>query len=245
MGVLTTVRAVLLFWTIIAVAKEDKYIGQQVFEASRRGDLAKVKQLAGESCEGVNWQDSTKWTPLGMATEYNSTDVVIFLLGCNVEPNIKATHVGNDEDGWTPLILASYKGYIDIVKELLQHGADPSMKTSAGKTASDYARDGGYTNITKFIDDYPTIQLIEHITGNVTAELQKQLTEIITAKTHGNFLLVHVVFLAAVVIVLLITIVVGLVYVKHQLRHMQQSSQRHAVIFNNDQNKQDVHIYEN
>ncbi|CAL4152079.1 unnamed protein product [Meganyctiphanes norvegica] len=127
-------------------------------------------------------------------------------LGYQYPLKFTAVNEGVKEEGCTPLMVAASYGNIDIVKDLLQHGADPRMKTSAGNTASDDARDGGFTDLAKLIDDYPTIQLIAQITGNVTAELQKQLNEILL-----------VVSLAAVVIVMLITIVVGFLYVKCNL----------------------------
>lgn len=60
--------------------------------------------------------------------------------------------------GYTALIEAialtdGSKVYQDIVAELLKYGADKNLKDNYGKTATDYARELGYGNILKMLEN--------------------------------------------------------------------------------------------
>lgn len=46
-----------------------------------------------------------------------------------------------DERGWTALHYAAYFGHLNIVVELLDMNCDISIKTPAGKTAYDFAKE--------------------------------------------------------------------------------------------------------
>ena len=44
--------------------------------------------------------------------------------------------------------------YQDIVKLLMENGADQSIKDNSGRTAMDYAKQKGYTEISKILAQY-------------------------------------------------------------------------------------------
>ena len=50
-------------------------------------------------------------------------------------------------DGWAALHFAAYNGRLAIVKRLLQRGVDPSTRNKDGKTALDYARERGNSEV--------------------------------------------------------------------------------------------------
>ena len=50
-------------------------------------------------------------------------------------------------DGWAALHVAAYNGRLAIAKRLLQGGADPSTRNKDGKTALDYARERGNSEV--------------------------------------------------------------------------------------------------
>lgn len=46
-----------------------------------------------------------------------------------------------------PLVMAAAAGHADMVRLLLERGADLFLRDSAGKTAGDVARDGGFVDV--------------------------------------------------------------------------------------------------
>jgi ankyrin repeat protein len=52
----------------------------------------------------------------------------------------------------TPLMAAAYSGNTEVARVLLKHGADRNLKSSAGKTALDYAREKSYEDIVKLLE---------------------------------------------------------------------------------------------
>jgi ankyrin repeat protein len=50
-------------------------------------------------------------------------------------------------DGWAALHFAAYNGRLAIAKRLLQGGAEPSTRNKDGKTALDYARERGNSEV--------------------------------------------------------------------------------------------------
>ena len=48
---------------------------------------------------------------------------------------------------------AAYKGRLAIAKRLLEGGADPTLRNKAGKTAIDYARQYGYSEVVALLSE--------------------------------------------------------------------------------------------
>ena len=66
----------------------------------------------------------------------------------------------------TPLILAAKLGHSDIVKLLLKWGSKTDEKDAHGKTALEYAEDGGYMKVAEMIKEMIAKQKEEAPTAN-------------------------------------------------------------------------------
>ena len=55
--------------------------------------------------------------------------------------------VHQQNNGFTALHLAAYNGYLAIATRLLEGGADLTLRTKDGKTALDYAREYGKSEV--------------------------------------------------------------------------------------------------
>ena len=75
----------------------------------------------------------------------NRLEDVIPLLneGCDINEQLP--------NGWTPLMQAAHLGLYDMVALLLTNRADPLLTTKRRKTASDFAKGLGYTEIETLI----------------------------------------------------------------------------------------------
>ena len=125
------------FWMSIllalaAVACNERPISP-IATAARKGDAARVAELAkgGASLDepsGVN-----DWTPLMHAIHTNQARGVQALIQAGANVNRSCCR------GLTPLILAAGYGQRDIVRALLQAGANPMARGEDGRTALDVA----------------------------------------------------------------------------------------------------------
>lgn len=97
-------------------------------EAAGRGDAAAVSQYV-EKKANLDAVDSRGYTPLRLAVEAYSTEVVKILLAGGANPNAKGP------DGVTPLMAACMSGQKDVVDALLAGKADLAAKNQSGWTA--------------------------------------------------------------------------------------------------------------
>ena len=105
--------------------------GQQLWEAARDGDAAKVHTLL--STQGaqsfINYQDDkTSYTPLHIAAENGHAVVTEKILAarCNVDLQ--------DKDGYTPLHLAACHGHAAVTEKLLAARCNVDLQTKDGST---------------------------------------------------------------------------------------------------------------
>ena len=85
---------------------------------------------------GLETQDGGGWTPLMLAAQHNSAEVVSVLLkaGAKVE--------AQDETGRTPLMAAATTSELEeVLLALLAAGANAKVENKMGKRALDYAKD--------------------------------------------------------------------------------------------------------
>ena len=53
----------------------------------------------------------------------------------------------------TPLHAASHRGNLPFVKLLIEYGAETGLQTNKGQTASDLAKENGYTEVVEYLKD--------------------------------------------------------------------------------------------
>ena len=105
-----------VFISVLAIA-----IGaQEIHDAVRAGDLAKVKALVAENPKVANEKDAGGRTPLHFAGNAGNMEIVAFLITNGAD--VKAT----DPDGFTPLHWAAWAGQADAARALIAAGADPN-----------------------------------------------------------------------------------------------------------------------
>jgi len=88
---------------------------QEIFDAVRNGDIAKVKDLVEKDLQLVKVRNARQSTLLHVAADVNNGQIVSYLLEKGADPNAK----GNND--WTPLLYAKS---IEIAKLLVKNGAD-------------------------------------------------------------------------------------------------------------------------
>ncbi len=155
-----------------------------IFEAAAVGDCARLHQLIAEDAMSARAVSPDGWTPLHLAAAFasaepvtlllehgahvhqfshnpmrnqplhacialnHSLDVVRALLECGADVN--ATQHG----GYTPLLQAAAAGKKDLVLLLLESGARPDCICDQGKSAADYARERGYTELADILETH-------------------------------------------------------------------------------------------
>ncbi|ADC61905.1 ankyrin repeat domain-containing protein [Allochromatium vinosum] len=148
--------------------------GMALIESAEQGDLSAVEQLLARNRQ-PNVRDSCDWTPLMKAALNGHAAIVERLLQAGAQVDAmdsggytammlaasnnhaaiverlldKGAMVDHQEStmGWTALIWAAKQGHVASVKALLEHQADRTLKDFEGKTAADWAREGGHEEI--------------------------------------------------------------------------------------------------
>jgi hypothetical protein len=120
---------------------------RQLIEASRIGDIEKVKKLLKEGAD-VNAKNGYDATPLHLASLHGHVEIVKLLIENGADVNAKSSY------DVTPLHFAAYYGHIQVVKVLLEHGADPNIMNKDGKAAIDLAFEKGYSDIVNLILEF-------------------------------------------------------------------------------------------
>lgn len=118
-----------------------------IFEASREGDLERVKKLIDFSRENIDKKtDDFMVTPLIKSIIYGHMHVVTFLLENGADVNAE------DANKYTALIHAIQRGDISMVRVLLEKGAKIKTKDSHGWTPIMHAV-GGKVDFIEFLID--------------------------------------------------------------------------------------------
>jgi ankyrin repeat protein len=148
--------------------------GAALLEVAEQGDLNALNRLLSNQRQ-PDVRDSCNWTPLMKAALYGHTPVVARLLeaGARIDAVDKGGYTAmmlaasnnhaetldllltrgamvdhqESTEGWTALIWAAKQGHVKSVDTLLRHHADRTLKDFAGKTATDWAREGGYADV--------------------------------------------------------------------------------------------------
>ncbi len=129
-----TVALVALTWSGLA-------FGGEIHDASRDGDLEKVKALLKSNPNLVISKDNYGQTPLHYAVQYGQKTVAELLLANKADVNAKASK------GVTPLHLAAQQGNKEFVELLLANKADINAKTIIGWTPLYLAAQNGHKDV--------------------------------------------------------------------------------------------------
>ncbi|KOO33211.1 hypothetical protein Ctob_016545, partial [Chrysochromulina tobinii] len=140
-------------------------MGKAVYEAARDGKEAELTRLIGLG-GNVNWHNPDvrrrmclAWAPASSSPLYGDTALIgasyhghegcvrLLLAAEAIEVNAKSN---NDT---TALHGAAAWGHLAIAKRLLEGGADPTLRDKDGKTALDWARQYGKSEVVALLSE--------------------------------------------------------------------------------------------
>jgi ankyrin repeat protein len=105
-------------------------VADPVHDAARKGNVAKLQELAAADPSVVSSADKMGRTPLHAAAENNQLNAATFLIEHGADVNAK-----DRNGGFTALDFAlSSFHYIDMVRLLVEHGANVNTASSQGIT---------------------------------------------------------------------------------------------------------------
>jgi ankyrin repeat protein len=107
----------------------------------RHPETARLLVERGAPVDVVARHETIQVTPLQSAVTARQEETAAFLLERGADPN--AQHGG----GFTPFHAAAQHGDVAVVELLLRHGADPALAADDGRTAADFAREGGHEGL--------------------------------------------------------------------------------------------------
>lgn len=145
----------------ISAEEKSKGLQQILFIAASNGDVDRVHQLLGGKARdfiNIDAKDESGTTALIYSSCFGNEAIVTELLRYGANPD------DQDKHEWTALMWAINNHHVVIVKDLLDNGASINIKTSGGRTATDfvsqhseiynYMRDHGYINTSEPDDFY-------------------------------------------------------------------------------------------
>ena len=107
----------------------------------RHPDTARLLVERGAPIDVVARHETIPVTPLQSAVTARQEETASLLLERGADPN--ARHGG----GFTPFHTAAHHGDVALVELLLGYGADPAVADDNGRTAADFAREGGHEEL--------------------------------------------------------------------------------------------------
>ena len=119
---------------------------QEVFEAVKAGDLAKVKMLVDKDPEIINAKNRDGMTILFAAVAYPRVEIAEYLISKGADVNVQ------NEFNTTPLHLAcGNRLSLEFVKLLIEKGADINAVAKYSGRPLDVALDGGDAAVVDFL----------------------------------------------------------------------------------------------
>jgi ankyrin repeat protein len=153
---------ILFFFTVVL-------LGNDLHDAIQKGDVAKIKTLISNNKELINMKSEKGETPLHLAVQNGSQEIVDFLLSQGVDINAK------DSEGNTPLITALTLKKTDTAKFLLSKGADVKIKNAQNQPAVILALMNGLNElVVPILDNGQDVN--ERFEGNLTILLMATLS---------------------------------------------------------------------
>lgn len=109
-------------------------LAEEIHDAARQGDLAKVKEMLAHTPGLLHLKTESGKTPLHFAAEGGHLDVVDFLLSKGAEVDAR------NADDETPLHYAAGYSHMDVIKRLLEAESNVNAESKAGDTPLLYVR---------------------------------------------------------------------------------------------------------
>jgi len=160
--IIILVIVILFFFTVIL-------LGNDLHDAIQKGDVAKVKTLISNNKELINMKSEKGQTPLHLAAQNGSQEIVDFLISQGADINAK------DSEGNTPLITALTLKKTNTAKFLLSKGADVKIKNAQNQPAVILALMNGLNElIAPILDNGQDVN--ERFEGNLTILLMATIT---------------------------------------------------------------------
>jgi len=130
---------------LAALAWSGPVFGNEIHDAAKNGDLAKVQALLKSNPDLVSSKDDRGMTPLHWAASEGRKDVAEFLLTNKADVNAK------NNNGQTPLADAAFSGKRDVAELLLVNNADVNAKDNYGWTPLHAAADNGHKDVAELL----------------------------------------------------------------------------------------------
>ena len=137
---------IILVLGIISVFTLDLY-SQEIHNASKQGNIEKLKTILSENPGLLDAEDSKGFTPVHSAVVGGKEDVVKFLIDKGADLNIR------NKNGLTPVFTAIDRGRNNIAKVLIENGADINIKGYRGSTLLHMAARGGDSGLAQVLLD--------------------------------------------------------------------------------------------
>jgi len=119
--------------------------GEEIHNAAKQGNLAKVKSILAERPKLVNTQDKRSYTPLHIAAYLGHKDIVEILIANGADVRLE------DKDGRCPLHCAVCHDHKQVAEVLITDKADVNAKDKNSRTALHFAASGGKHEIVELL----------------------------------------------------------------------------------------------
>jgi uncharacterized protein len=126
---------------LVSAWSDDGFTALHLAAFFKHPETARLLVDRGALVDVVARNERLRVTPLQSAVAAREEETAALLLERGADPN--AQQLG----GFTPLHAAAQNGDEPLAELLLAHGADPAMTADDGRSAADFARDGGYTEL--------------------------------------------------------------------------------------------------
>jgi ankyrin repeat protein len=120
---------------------EDGFTPLHLAAFFRHPDTARLLVERGALVDVVARNEELQVTPLQSAAAAREEETAALLLERGADANAQ------QRGGFTPLHAAAQHGDEPFVELLLAHGADPALAADDGRTAADFARNGGHLEL--------------------------------------------------------------------------------------------------
>lgn len=156
-----------------------------IFQAAATGNIPHLRALLAADPELAHSFSGDGWTPLHLAAAFANPEAVSALLAGGARVDAVSRNPQQNQplhatlalsknpetvqlllehgapvnaaqaSGFTPIFSAATANRRDLAELLISHGADPHRKNDAGKSAADFARERGHTELAAWLDAQP------------------------------------------------------------------------------------------